>query len=310
MRLSADPIFDHPAPLFDALLGHAFGPGDQGQRELLQMAAGGAITRMLWKLRIAILLLGKTTTGKSTLLNIIKAAFPPDQVGATAPHRWANEYYVAALAGRALNVVGELDPNESIPGGAFKHVVGCDVIEGRHPTHRPFSFTCQAGHFFNANKLPPTVDRSDAFFRRWRILTFNNEIPADRIDKDYAQKVIDHELGAVLAWMLTGAAKLARDKTLPETPQHTATLTRWRVGNNSALGFLTDPSVCTLDPARDCSGLLLFNSYKDWAADAGLRALGRNRFYEAIDEGGGQIGVVVKNVTGEPIRVHGVALKP
>jgi len=306
MRIDADPDFEAETPLFDALLEQAL--GDDEQVELLQMAAGGALARSLWRYRTAILLLGKTTTGKTTLLTIIKSIFPADQVGATSPQRWASEYYLAALAGKAVNIVGELDPHEPIPGGAFKNVVGCDEIEGRHPTHRPFTFVSQAAHFFNANKLPPTIDRSDAFFRRWRILTFENEVPPERVDPDYAEKIICTEMGGVVGWMLRGAEKLAQAKALPETRQHRATLQRWRVGNNSALQFLLDPTACKRDPDLKVSGHELFQAYIRWAADAGVRAFGRNGFYEAIDEGGGRIGVRCKSTEGQPIEVIGVTL--
>ena len=162
MRLSAEPDFDADAPLWNRLLDHAF-RDDVQQRQLLQTLFGAALTRALWLHRIAVLLIGKTTTGKTTLLNVLASMFPRELVGATNPQRWGNEYYRASLAGKALNIVGELDANDAIPGGAFKSVVGCDMVEGRHPTHRPFSFVCTASHFFNANRLPPTLDRSDAF---------------------------------------------------------------------------------------------------------------------------------------------------
>lgn len=314
MRLAADPDFEAETPRFDALLEQALGGiapdgSDGDQIELLQMAAGGALARSLWRYRTALLLLGKTTTGKTTLLKIIKSVFPADQVGATSPQRWANEYYTAALAGKAINVVGELDPHEPIPGGAFKNVVGNDPVDGRHPTHRPFTFICQAAHFFNANKLPPTIDRSDAFFRRWRILSFQREVPEEQIDPEYAEKVLAGELGGVIAWMLKGAEKLAKARALPETPQHRAALTRWRNENNSALQFLNDRAACALGADSEISGQELFQAYLRWAADAGVRAFGRNGFYAAIDEGGGKIGVRCKNVEGDAVKVLGVTLK-
>ncbi|HZP89176.1 MAG TPA: hypothetical protein VFB54_20385 [Burkholderiales bacterium] len=75
----------------------------------------------------------------------------------------ANE---ASLAGKSLNIVGELDPRAPIAGGPFKAVLGGDLITGRHPTHRPFAFVSQAAQVFNGKRLPPINDRSDAFFRR------------------------------------------------------------------------------------------------------------------------------------------------
>ncbi|MHB8727368.1 MAG: hypothetical protein ACYC9Z_18655 [Casimicrobiaceae bacterium] len=287
-RVAAEPDFDAKAPKFEALLTTALGPE---QRELLQCLFGAAITRQLWRYRIAGMLLGATTTSKTTLLTILRSLFPKDQVGATTPQNWGSEYYVAALAGKTLNIVGELDPQHPIPGGAFKSVVGNDLIDGRHPTHRPFSFVCQASHFFNCNRLPPTVDRSDAFFVRWRILHFQNRIAAKDIIKDLADHIIAEEIGPVLAWMLRGAQRVAREQALPTTEEHAELITKWRYANNSALQFVTDPDECVLDPEASVDGLHLFRSYQSWATDAGLKPFGRNNFYESLEEGGGRLGI-------------------
>jgi putative DNA primase/helicase len=316
MRLRAEPDPDAEAPLWDRLLDHAFprGSEDDGQRDLLQTLFGGALARALWRHRIAVLLLGATTSGKTTLLNVLASLFPADMVGATNPQRWGSEYYLAALAGKLLNIVGELDPDEPIPGGSFKSVVGCDVIEGRHPTHRPFSFVCTAAHFVNANRLPPTVDRSEAFFRRWRIIEFTRAVPDEDVIVDLADRIVLEESGAVAAWMLEGAQRLALARgAIPETAQHRALIQKWRTANNSALQFLVDPAACALDPTEQCTnGVALFEHYKKWAAATGVRAFGRNNFYDAVVDGAGRLGVTRNDSSGAAVfaGIKVVACKP
>jgi len=300
MRIAADPDAETPTPLFDRLLDFAFGPDPKGeQRRLLQQVFGAAIARVLYLHRIAVLLLGASTSGKSTLLQVLAALFPREQVGATSPQRWQSDYHVAALAGRAVNIVGELDPNEPIPGGAFKSVVGNDVIEGRHPTHRPFSFVCAASHFFNANRLPPTVDRSDAFFRRWRVIEFKRSVPPEEVIVDLGARIVEEESGGVVAWALRGAAEVLRSGAIVEPAEHRAAITRWRHANNSAVQFLLDDEFVELVPVAasddtavvSTSGALVFEAYRSWTRTVGVRPFGRNSFYEAIDEGAGGLGV-------------------
>jgi len=294
MRVAADPVANAPTPLFDHLLAHAFGDDARGaaQRRLLQQLFGAALARAMYRHRIAALFLGPTTTGKSTVLQILRGFFPPDQVAATNPQRWNDEYYLAGLAGKAINLVGELDPDQPIPGGAFKSVVGVDVIEGRHPTHRPFSFVCTAAHFFNANKLPPTVDRSDAFFRRWRVVAFTRAVADDEMIVDLARRILDEEAGGVVGWLLDGAADVARSGGFIVTDEHRAAIERWRNANNSATQFLLDDEWCIRDPAdHGVPGSMLYAAYRRWAAAAGVRPFGRTGFYDAIDEGAGRIGI-------------------
>src|SRR5690606_9156017 len=82
MQVMQTPAFEAEAPLFFGILRNAFGEGadGDGQRELLQMGLGAALTRQLWRHRIALLLYGKTSTGKSTILEIFRALFPLDVI--------------------------------------------------------------------------------------------------------------------------------------------------------------------------------------------------------------------------------------
>src|SRR5205823_11368249 len=111
MRVAADPDLEAEPPLLLKVLRDAFGESDDADEQirLVQQLFGCAITRSLWRHRHAALFLGATNSGKSTLLTLLSSVFPHEQVGACSPQRWGDEYYVAALAGIALNIVGDLD---------------------------------------------------------------------------------------------------------------------------------------------------------------------------------------------------------
>jgi phage/plasmid-associated DNA primase len=113
----------------------------------------------------------------------------------------------------------------------------------------------------------------------------------DEIIVDLDQQIVEQEIGSVIAWMLEGAAYLARYSSVPETIDHRQQLEKWRNANNSALQFLTDGDACDLDPGAETSGGDLYHAYTKWAMDNGVKAFGRNGFYEAIDEGAGRLGV-------------------
>ena len=311
--VAAEPDFGAEAPLLNRLLDNALGKGAAGehQKALLQMAMGAALTCTLWRYRRVLMLYGASSTGKSTLLEVLKRFFPADRVGATNPANWTNEYHAAALAGRALNLVGELDGTTPIQGGTFKSVTGGDVVEARHPTHRPFSFVCTAGHIFNCNRLPPTRDKSDAFFRRWLIVEFCNSVTPGKEIIGMADRIFEEEQAAVLAWLLTGAANLAEHKGFPTTENHERLIHYWRAGNNSALQFLLDSEYVRLDNAAEVqiAGKEVFALYRKWAHEAGVKPMGRNAFYEAVAEGAGRLGVLIADDKDRVKKITGLSLK-
>ena len=135
------------------------------------------------------------------------------------------------------------------------------------------------------------MDRSDAFFKRWRIVEFTNVVSDSEIIEGLAERIIAEELPAVLAWMLEGVKMLQTLGHVPETEQHKLLIAKWRAANNSALQFLLDPAACKLHPEAEIAGADLYRNYTQWAMDNGSKAFGRNGFYEALEEGGGRCGV-------------------
>lgn len=312
MSVLSEPDFEADSPQLNQLLDNALGVTEAGleQRELLQMAMGAALTCTLWRYRTVLMLYGASSTGKSTLLEVLKRFFPSDRVGATNPANWNNEYHAAALAGRSLNLVGELDANTPIQGGIFKSVTGGDDIEARHPTHRPFSFVCTAGHIFNCNRMPPTRDKSDAFFRRWRIVEFSNSVAVGREIIGLADRIFNQEQASVLAWLINGAVALAKRGSLPETENHRRLIQYWRSANNSALQFILDPDYLELkQPDNPLSAKDVFSVYRKWANEVGVKALGRTAFYEAIGDGGGRVGVAIDEDRDGVKIIYGIGFK-
>lgn len=312
MRVSADPELDAKPALLLQVLRNAFGENEPDeQTQLVQQLFGCAITHSLWRHRVVALFLGATNSGKSTLLTLLSSVFPQDQIGACGPQKWGNEYYIAALAGVSLNIVGDLDKKEPIP-GAFKNVVGRDLIQGRHPTHRPFTFTCEAAHFFNSNHCPPTADHGDAFFNRWRVVHFTRSVPAKQRDRDMDKRLIATETGAMLGWALKGAADVMLAGHIMETTTHKNALQRWRVANNSALSFIFDPNECERTAEASTKGQDLYKEYREWAKDNGLKPFGRNGFYEALTEGAGEAEIEViprESSDDHQLHVKGVRLQ-
>ena len=306
--LAVDPDFDIEPARFYRFLGDAFDGGqDSPQAHLIAEFTGAALVGDVHRYQAALLLLGVAGSGKSVMQRLMLSIFPPDSVVSVSPVHWSHEYYVIGLAGARLNAVGELPDATPLPPAALKSVIGGDRLSGRHPTHRPMYFRSRCGHVFNSNHLPATLDPGDGFFRRWRVVHFTKPVPPEARDPDLCERILQSELGAVIAWALLGAERVARAGRLRTTAEHDAVMQRWRVGSNKVLLFLTDPDYCRLGPREHCGVADLFAAYRHWSQTNGYKAMSNRAYSSLLEETAGTFGVVKSRSSTERV-VQGVSL--
>lgn len=310
-RLAWDPDFEAEAVSFDRMLADAFeGDHAEEQRDLVDQVMGAALLGMMPRLQVVALLFGREASGKSSLQRVIEAMFPQDAVCAIPPQKWGHEYYVAGLAGKLLNVVGELADDHPLPAADFKNVTGENLVTGRDPTHRPRTFRPVAAHLFASNVLPSTTDRGDAFFRRWRVVRFLNRVDPARVDPQLVERIVGSEMPAILAAAMRGAERVAKAGRIRTTVPHDECVAKWKAAANPVLQFLTDAAAVECDPeAAPVSPAAVFTHYRRWAADAGFRhPLGRNHFLDLLDATGAGCGVARKKAGDGQFKVYGLRL--
>lgn len=276
-----------PTPMFDAFLHETFKSEHEGEElqqiQLMQEIAGGIMLGTLPKFQTAVLFyepFGRA--GKGTIEKQLRKLVPAAFISAISPFRWDQDYHVAALAGKRLNVVGELPENQAIPAAAFKSVIGGDLITGRHPSHRPITFTNEAAHLFMSNHLITTKDQTEAFFARWKIIDFPNSrlkygLP---LDKDLAQRIIDNELPGIAFWALEGAARLLRNGKLSESTAHDRLMAKWRRSTNTLEEFIHEE--CELSQDGSYKRSEFYVAYTNWCSDNGRKPFSKGRVKELL----------------------------
>ncbi len=70
---------------------------------------------------------------------------------------------------------------------------------------------------FNCNELPKEVEQTNAFFRRFLIIPFNQTIPESEQDPELAKKIIASELSGVFNWLLDGLRRLLSQKKFTQS---------------------------------------------------------------------------------------------
>ena len=280
-RIEFDPKKE-PLPKFTAAMDRWLAGDDHyKQVHLLQEVFGAVLLGILPKKQKVVLCYGPSASGKSSTQKILAELVPKQLHSATSPFSWDREYNIASLAGKKLNMVGELPDDKPIPAADFKRVTGGDVLQGRHPTHRPFEFVCSASHIFNSNHLIYTKDRTDAFFRRWIILHFRGQIPEMERRDEYEKEILEAEAPQILNWALEGARRLLKDG-FTVTDSHTTLMRRWRQQSSTILEFLNDPDAVEL-----CDEYIMRSefhpAYKYWCHETGRKPLGKNKALEELE---------------------------
>jgi putative DNA primase/helicase len=282
-------------PLFDGLIAASFPASDddhEEQRELLQQHFGSCVVGVAARMQKAMLWRGVERSGKSTLQEVMRSMFEAHNVAAIPPHLWFHEYHCAALAGKILNTVGEVDDKRPLT-TSFKNVIGRDLLHGRHVTHRPFAFRNDAGHVFATNTFPPTEDQTNAFWDRWSIIEFRHTRQPEARDDQLAEKIIANELPGVLAWALEGAHRLGqRGRRFLETTAHRRMIDLWRGRTDSVRSWLLDREAVELlrDEKDDRqvpeywlrSQTELHRHYCQWCSLARRHPLGLQNFGDAL----------------------------
>lgn len=234
-------------------------------------------------LQTAVMLLGEGANGKSTLLSLITALLGAENVANVALHRLDEDRFAAAeLLGRLANVFADLDARALQASSIFKAITGGDAITGERKYHPAFSFKPYARLLYSANEPPPTPDSSDAFFRRWLILPFEQRFDGRRADRNLIDRLTTAaELSGLLNYAIEALPGLRTRGAFAETSATAKAADRFRVDSDSVAGFLGD--VCELDPDARTPKPRLFDAYRAWCGESNRKPLGKQKFNRRVE---------------------------
>lgn len=255
-------------------------PDTDEKIRFIQEFGGSCIVGVAARFALALVLFGESAAnGKSTLIRMMQAAMPDGSSTAIAPQLWGSEYRRARLAGVRLNAVSELPDADLADSEIFKAVVSGDEIDARPIREAPFSFRPIAGHVFAANRLPAVGDLTWGFWRRIAVLSFDRRFELAEQNATLSDEVIETERAAIVAWFLTGAARLlARGRPLVP-PSSAALVESWRASADSVSCFVTE--ICEPDEHGTQSSAL-FACYREWANESGFRAVNTKNFAQRL----------------------------
>lgn len=228
-------------------------------------------------------LLGPARTGKSTLLWVVEYLLLGKKNVSNIPwQEIGDKFKTAELLGKLANVFSDL-PSKSIDDtGIFKVVTGEDYLMAEKKNKNPFKFRPFARLVFSCNELPKNyVDRTEGFYRRLIIVPFNRQIEKNKIDKALKYK-FQREKEGILNWALEGLRRLYENNfEFSENELTDEVKKEYKRENNNVISFVEE--CCEIDSLFSCSRIEIYESYKEFCGEAGLKALSQIKFNKELE---------------------------
>lgn len=249
---------------------------------LLQEFLGACLVGDATRYQRYLVLFAPGGNGKSELLRVCRACFPPGTVTSIEPQKWADDKHAAALEGVRANFVDELPDDEIMGGHNVKRVVTGEPLTARRVYKDTITFSPRAGHIFATNVPIQSSDYSDGFWERPAVLLLSRKFrqsPHRRLEA--ARGIVDQELPGIVAWALEGAARAQRQRGYTEPASSGATLREWRDDNDQVRSFVAEKPI-----TGKWAASALYDSYKDWAKANGCAVMSSAKFGRRITANG------------------------
>ena len=164
--------------------------GDPQKRQLL-LEIVGYICSDLTTGKCAFFLQGQPNSGKSVISEFVGKLFDPSLVSNIPLHQLGDRFSRAELAGKKVNIAGEIAGRVLRDISIFKSITGGDRITGEFKGKDLFYFIPRCKLLFAGNALPRTTeaDTTAAFANRLVVLLFNQSIPPEQQDKSLLDRL-------------------------------------------------------------------------------------------------------------------------
>ena len=128
------------------------------------------------KLEKAVMYLGGGGNGKGTWFNVIDKFLGNENISNLSIDEMIHDRFkVADLFGKILNMYAEIGKKAIKELARFKLIVSGDTITVEHKGIKPFKIKPRARHIFSLNKLPELDEETDAVFRRFELIKWNQK---------------------------------------------------------------------------------------------------------------------------------------
>jgi len=226
-------------------------------------------------------LIGKSGTGKSTTIKVLKQLHKNEKnISGVSPDKF-NGFHMASMIGKLINIVGDIKTNCRIDDDIVKQVDDQEVVRIEIKGKADVYTKLPALHIFGANKMPSTSEGySGAMKRRFSIVNFDKQYTGKQ-NTEIAKDIFNANPLGVLAFALRGLERLVckNNGEYTKTIKSQENVDKWAKKNDMVWQFINelceDPidldgktfMLCQ-DETEKISRSTLWKCFKKWQEDA------------------------------------------
>ncbi len=232
----------------------------------------------------AILLIGTGANGKSTLIKLLKAMLGDKNCASVPLQQLENDKFaLSSLFGKLANIFADLPSRALKETSIFKMLTGEDQIPAEKKFKDQFFFTNYAKMIFSANQVPKSPDDSDAFFRRWIMITFPNQFENEKADKKLIQKLTTkEELSGLLNFAIEGLRRLLEQGDFSSTKSIEEVRENYIRQSDSVAAFILD--AIEIKSNEYIPKKKLYTAYADYCRELSYPAVPENTFHRELQK--------------------------
>lgn len=211
----------------------------------------------------ALLLIGESDSGKSTILNVLRAMLGADACSSVPLKHISNPQYLPRLFNKTCNIDPDVSRDADKYEAEFKTITSGEPVMCSEKYIATFEFIPRCKIVLAANIFPKITDHSSAFYTRLILIPCERIFTEGEKDRDLINKLYK-ELPGILNWSLEGLRRLNDRGMFREMSFVKDAVRELELENNPAQAFLEEMVTVSFGDNNYITKEDLFNKYKEW----------------------------------------------
>lgn len=231
------------------------------------------------KQKKAMLFIGESDSGKSTLLNILRAMLGKDNCSAIPLKYLSNPQYTPRMVNKLVNIDPDVAKDALNYEGDFKIITSGEPVNCNQKFIESFDFIPYCRIVLAANDFPNITDYSSAFYTRLLLIPCDRVFNEQEKDRELFDK-LEPELPGILNWALEGLKRLNARGYFKDLEFNKKAVQELRDQNNPVEGYLRDNLRHEMDQEIDKEWL--YNQYRHWCDKNEVGAISSIKFNQKV----------------------------